>query len=99
MSINQWDQGDLVELKGTFRNDAGVVTDPTTITFKIQPVGGIVTTYVFGTDAQLVRVSAGIYTVNWIVAAEWIHEYRFIGTGAVQQEQGGRFVGMTRNVG
>jgi hypothetical protein len=97
--VSNYDIGDLVELKATFRNDAAAVTDPTTITFKIRPAGGAIVTYVYGTDVALVRVSAGIYTVNWIVTVEGITEYRFIGTGLVQQEQAGRFFGVPRNVG
>jgi ketosteroid isomerase-like protein len=96
--MNIYDRGDLVELKGIFRNDAEVETDPTTITFKIQPDGGVATTYVYGTNAQLVRVSAGVYTVNWIADSDGVHQYRFIGTGAIQQEQGGQFYGRPRNV-
>lgn len=99
MTVSSYDVGDLIELKGTFLNDAGVATDPTTIVFKIRPDSGDLTTYVFGTDAELVRVSAGIYTVNWIVVDEGIHQYRFIGTGLVQQEEAGAFFGVPRNVG
>jgi hypothetical protein len=96
--MNTFDIGDLVELKATFQDDAGQPTDPTTVTFKIQPAGGQVTTYVYGTDVDVIRDSAGVFRVNWLVTQPWTHEYRWIGTGAVAQEEGGTFYARPRNV-
>lgn len=60
----------------------GVATDPTTVTFKIQVPAGTVTTYLYGTDAQLVKSGTGAYYVDWTTAAEGIHVWRMAGTGA-----------------
>ena len=48
--------GDAPRLTGTFKNSAGLASDPTGITFKIKEPDGASTTYTYGTDAQLVRI-------------------------------------------
>ena len=65
MAINSFDLGDLIELKITFRNDAGAVTDPTSPTLAVHKPDGTTTTYVHPTDAALVKDSTGVYHVNY----------------------------------
>lgn len=77
---------------------AGGPTDPTAVSFLIQPLGGEVTEYVFGVDDELTSASMGAYAVSWLVTDPYIHQYRFIGAGEVQQEQAGSFYARPRNV-
>ena len=70
----------------------GVATDPTTVTFKITPPGGITTTYIYGIDAELVKDSAGHYHVDYIPSVNGLHYYRFEGTGACQTAEGANFL-------
>jgi hypothetical protein len=78
--------GDCVRLSASFRALAtGALTDPTTVTFKTK-VGesGAVTTYVYGTDAELVKDSTGVFHVDLPFTQAGTHYYRFVGTGAVK---------------
>lgn len=76
----------------------GGPTDPSEVSFRIQPEGGTITEYVYGTDPELTRSSEGAYAAAWLVGSSGFHQYRFIGTGDVQQEQGARFYVRPRNV-
>lgn len=78
-----YDVGDKIRLTETFTNLAGVVTDPTAVTFKMKLPNGTATTYVYGTDAQLVKLGTGIYYVDWTFTMADSHRYRFAGTGTV----------------
>lgn len=78
-----YDVGDKIRLTHTFTNLAGVVTDPTAVTFKMKKPDGTTTTYVYGTDAELVKSATGIYYVDWTFTMADSHKYRFAGTGTV----------------
>ncbi len=77
---------------------AGGPTDPTTVTFSIQATGQDATVYEFGVDGELTSASPGAYAVSWLVVDAGFHEYRFVGTGEVQQAQGARFYARPSNV-
>ena len=66
----------------TFETAAGVLTDPTTVTVKIRAPSGTVTTYVYGSDAEVVKDSVGVYHVEYTVTAAAIWHVRWNGTGA-----------------
>jgi hypothetical protein len=67
-----------------FKNSTGQNADPSAVTFKIRNLStGAVTTYVYLTDAQLVKDATGLYHVDFIVTSAGIWSYRFAGTGAV----------------
>lgn len=89
--MNSYTLGTLVRLTTTF-TVSDVNTDPTTITFKIKVPAGTITTYVYGTDGQLVRSAAGIYYVDYPTAAEGIHAWRMAGTGACVAAEEQRFI-------
>lgn len=83
MAGSVYTSGQLVNLSTTF-TITGDVVDPTTVRFKLRnPTGGI-TSYVYGTDAALVRDSTGIYHVNYTAVSAGIHFYRFEGWTACQ---------------
>lgn len=77
--MNSYDKYQVVKLKVTFT--LGGVIDPTTVTFKIIDPAGHTTTYVYGTDSQLVRDSEGVYYVIWTLSLSGGYDYEFIGTG------------------
>lgn len=79
--MNTYHSGQQIRLQTVFDVD-GALTDPTTITFKLRVPAGTVTTYIYGTDAQLKRSSAGVYYVDYLTVNEGEHSFRFIGTGA-----------------
>jgi hypothetical protein len=80
-----YDIGDKRRLTVTFTNSAGTDTDPTAVIFKIRLPDGTVTSYTYGTDAELVKSATGIYYVDWTIAAGGRHSWRFEGTGTVTQ--------------
>lgn len=55
--------------------------DPTTVTFKFKPPTGTVTTYIYGTDAQIVRDSYGKYHVDMDLTVAGIVYWRWESTG------------------
>lgn len=81
--MNAYARGSLVRLSAAFAVSAAA-TDPSTITFKVKVPAGTVTTYVYGTDVQVVKDSTGNYHVDWAATAEGIHAWRFEGTGTCQ---------------
>lgn len=85
MSINTYDQGDTVPCIGTFTLEGSPV-DPDDVTFHLRGPN-LSLSYEYGVDAELVKVSAGVYRVDFpiptsgiTVAGRW--SYRFEGTGA-----------------
>lgn len=82
------DLGDLRRLSATFKDTAGAVTDPGTTTFVMREPDGVATTYVFPTNAELVKDSTGKFHVDWTIAKAGRHAWRFTGTvsGVVQSE-------------
>ncbi len=85
-------------LAGDVAEYPGGPTDPTTVTFQIQPQGEDATVYEYGTDIELTSASVGAYSAFWLIVTPGFHEYRFIGTGEVQQAQGARFYARPSNV-
>lgn len=83
MSINVYTKGRLVRFSAVFRNAAGTAADPTGVTFKVRNPAGTLTTYVYGTDAELVRDSTGNYHVDYTVNASGEWHSRWEGSGAV----------------
>jgi len=56
--------------------------EPTTVTFKIEGPTKQVTTYVYGTDTELVKDSVKHYHADKIPDLSGDYYYTFIGTGA-----------------
>ena len=81
--MNEYQVGDLVKCSGTF-TVGGTPTDPTITTFRFMSPDHVLTSYVYNTDAQLVRDSAGVFHVNLSVTLSGIWHFRFEGTGAAQ---------------
>jgi hypothetical protein len=81
MPVNSYDVGQGVVCEATFRNLAAALADPTTVTFKFETPAGAETTYVYLTDAQLVRDSLGLFHVNLTASAHGIWKWRWQSTG------------------
>lgn len=90
MAINSYQQGQRVRVTGTFTLNS-VATDPTAITFAWRNPAGTLTTLTYGTDAALVRSSAGVYYVDLSTATSGVYTYRFRGTGTVETADSGQF--------
>lgn len=80
---DSFDIGDNKRFSITFTDIVGAAADPTAITAVITEPDGVVTTYVYGTDAELVKDSVGVYYVDWTFAKKGRHKIKISGTGAV----------------
>ncbi len=91
--MNAYDLGDTRRLSAAFNIAANspTATDPTTLNFKMREPDGTVTTYLEGTDAELVKDSTGNFHVDWLLAQVGRHRYRWVGTGAAAEADTGAF--------
>lgn len=85
--------GDLLRLKATFTDIAGVEADPTAITLKVKAPSGTVTTYTY--PGTVVRQSTGVYYYDFPVTASGTHFYNWAGTGAYTAADEASFVVVT----
>lgn len=74
-------RGNVVRLTGTFYDIDDALTDPDTVSFEMKASDGSTTTYVYLTDAQLVRDSTGVYYVDADTDTAGTYFYRFHSTG------------------
>lgn len=87
--MKTYDNGDLVRCSAAFTNSDGEAVDPTAVIFKVKTPAGTETTYTYGTDAELVRDSAGNYHID-VDANEsgiWIYRCYSTGTGQAADEE------------
>jgi len=91
MSVSRYVLGALVRCSAAFTTAGGTAQDPGTVTFKVKAPDGTVTTYVHGTDAELVKDSTGNYHVDVSAAAAGAWHFRFAGTVSGQAAAEGLF--------
>jgi len=60
---------------------SGTATDPTTVTFRTRNPNKIVQSYVYLTDAEVVRVSTGSFRIDLQFDLPGMWYYRWEGTG------------------
>lgn len=90
--MNTYTDGELVKCTGTFKDENDVVADPSTVTFVYETPAGAVTELVYGTDAEVVKDSTGVYYVNLDttgVPGTW--KYRFFSSGNGQAAAQSKF--------
>lgn len=80
MAVNQYLRGRVVRVTGTVVNENGTPVNPTTMTFKVKNPAGTTTTYVYGTDSQVVRPSTGSFYVDVTASTEGRYQYRWEST-------------------
>ncbi len=83
---NPYDVGDLRRPQTQVKNAAGTVVDPSALTFQIT-VAGSTTSYTYGTDAELVKASTGVYYVDFTVVTRGKHTYRWASTSPTVAEE------------
>ncbi len=74
--MNLYFIGQVTELKGTFRDDSGALIDPPVVKCSVLPPDGISV----DVSGGIVRVSLGVYTVEYTPTQIGLYEYRFVGT-------------------
>ena len=87
-----YDIGDSIRCSVEFKaRSTGTLTDPSVVTFKFKNPAGTETTYVYGTDAELVKDSTGMYHVDLDISSPGIYFYRFVGSGTVKAASESKF--------
>ena len=68
-----YDIGDQVTFTADFYNTSNQLTDPATLSTKVKDSNGIVTTYTYPTDTEIVKVSTGKYELSIVltVSGAW----------------------------
>lgn len=81
--------GDTVRLTGTFRDEDKVLTDPTTVTVSTKTPGGVVQTWHYSTDADVIKDSTGKYHIDVAPDSEgrWTFQWKAEGTLVTLEEQ------------
>lgn len=88
--------GDIVRVSTTpgFKDAAGVLADPTTVTLKWRVAGGATTTWTrpaAGPDTEIVKDSVGVFHADITTVAPGLHYFRWEGTGAIVAAEEGTF--------
>lgn len=95
--MNEYQLGQAVRLSATFATFAGVLTNPSTTTFKTAliianpPPDPTAVNAVFGVDAAVINDSAGVFHYDFTPAAPGNYVYQVVGTGAVAAVKRGYF--------
>ena len=82
MVTSAHDIGDRRRLQATFKTVAGVLADPTTVTFNIREPDGTVTTKI-GTSGGLINPSVGVWYYDFTIAQQGRHAWSMAGAGSV----------------
>lgn len=83
--MNQHNLGDLVRTSAVFSNQTtGLAMDPTVVKLSVCTPDGVVVTYVYGTDAIVVKDSTGHYHADLDANQDGLWYYRWWSTGTGQ---------------
>lgn len=84
-----YDLNDTPALTVTIKDSAAAVIDPTTLVFIATSPSGTATTYTYGTDTELVKISTGVYNVDLLLneSGRWV--FNWTATGNVSLAEHG----------
>ena len=87
------DVGDEVKVTAVFTDpdNGNAALDPTAVKFDFTTPAGLTTTYIYGTNSELVKDSTGNYHVLIDAATSGIWTYRWYSTGTGKAADDGRF--------
>jgi hypothetical protein len=77
-------KGKLVRSSAAFTNSAGAAIDPTAVKVTVRTPAKVSTTYVYGTDAALVKDSAGNYHLDIDASLSGFYYTYWFSTGTGQ---------------
>jgi hypothetical protein len=80
--------GSTMPLETSFADASGAALDPATVTFKLISPCQTETTYVYGTDAELVRSAAGVYRIDVVPdePGRWTYQWVTTGPGSINED-------------
>lgn len=97
MTFSEYNLGQGVRLTAQFATFAGILTNPTTTTFRFanitvnSPPDPTATDAVFGVDGAVINDSAGVFHYDFVPAAAGNYVWAAVGTGAVAAVKIGHF--------
>lgn len=77
---NEYYKGEDVRVRAVFRDEAGTLTDPSTITLQVKDPGGTTDSYTYA-GGTITREATGIYYKVIDVDDDGVWYYRFSSTG------------------
>jgi hypothetical protein len=89
MPYNIYDLGDLVKVSATFKDaGTGAAIDPDVINVSIRTPTGVVTSYTYSVDANLIQENVGEYyaMVNANESGFWFYRWWSAGFGQTAKE-------------
>jgi len=90
MPYNIYDFGELVKVSATFKNaTTGGVIDPDVVNLSVRTTAGVVTTYTFSVDANLIKEDVGQYyaMINVNQTGFWFYRWWSAGFGQTAKEK------------
>lgn len=89
--MDTYDLGKVVRSAVAFTNVAGTAVDPGGVTFKVKSPLGVITTYVYLTDVEVVKDATGSYHIDLEPDSQGVWVVRWIGTGSNKTASEGSF--------
>lgn len=91
--MNDYRIGSQPKIEARFRNEDRVLTDPTTVTFKVRAPSVVSDTgevsYVYGTAPEVTKQGTGIYILTLTLNESGVWRYRAEGGGALVSAEDG----------
>lgn len=82
MAFNTYNRGTKVRVSAPFTLvSSGAALDPDVVKLSVKTPAGVVTTYTYGTDAEVVRDSVGNYHADLEATESGTWYYRWFATG------------------
>ena len=88
-NFDVFQKGAVVLFEASFTNVAGVLVDPSAVTFKLKNPAGVITSYVYGTDDEVVKAAVGKYSAELPIDAVGPWYWRWESTGEGQGAEEG----------
>lgn len=80
MAKNQFSKGATVRVRVTFEDpDTGAVVDPSTVSITVRAPSTTVTTYTYGTDAEVIKEATGKYLYRLNLSEEGTYRWKWTG--------------------
>jgi len=73
--------GATARLRGTFRDDNQTLANPAGVFLRVLPPSGVIASYEYGVDDEVMRESTGVYVADIVVNQEGRWRYRWEATG------------------
>lgn len=74
---NQYWSGTQVRVRGVYSTPAGIAVDPVTVVCQVMAPGDDVESFIYGTDAEVIRDTGGSYYLDVNTESTGIYHYRW----------------------